>query len=58
MTWTQHESWLNPDGKTVCARCGIELPRLMPVQQAVCTSGTRLSLGKRPDAVPCKEHRG
>lgn len=24
-TWTQHESWLNPDGKTVCARCGVEL---------------------------------
>jgi hypothetical protein len=56
-TWTQHESWLNPDGKTVCARCGVELPRLLPVQQTIYTSGTYLSLGPRADAEKCKQSR-
>lgn len=52
-TWTQHESWLNPDGKTVCARCGIELPRILPNQQTIYLSHDSLSLGPRVDAQLC-----
>ena len=53
--WIEHESWLSPDGKTVCARCNIELPRLLPVQQTICTRSGWVTMGRRPDAVRCKE---
>lgn len=53
--WTEHASWLSPDGKTVCSRCKIDLPNLVPGQVIVCTSGEWLTFGHRIDAVQCKK---
>lgn len=52
-TWLLHESVMKHDGSIVCRYCDMELPKLMPVLQTVCTCGDRLSIGRRPFAVPC-----
>jgi len=52
--WVQHESHLSPDGRTLCIRCQREFSRLLPTNQIICTRGTWLSLGPRPDATPCQ----
>ena len=56
--WTQHRTGLNFEGRSVCERCGIELPRMMPVVQDVCTHGRKLYIGPVPDATPCGGNNG
>lgn len=51
--WQRHQAGLNRDGQSVCVRCGVELPRLIPVNQTVCTKEDRLFLGDRQEARDC-----
>jgi hypothetical protein len=51
--WTRHSKGLNYQGQSVCLRCGIELPYMMPIQQTICTKEDRLYIGDVDGAVDC-----
>lgn len=51
--WIRHTKGLSHDGRCICTRCGIELPRMMPVQQTVCTREDRLYLNDIQEAADC-----
>lgn len=51
--WVRHKKGLSHDGRSVCTRCQLELPYLIPVIQTVCAKEDRLYLGDIPEAVDC-----
>jgi hypothetical protein len=61
--YIQHEAGLNHDGEQVCMRCGISMPRLLPIFRPVAQKGTVLYVGEAPlwgfvpDATPCQKKK-
>lgn len=51
--WIRHEKGLNYSGQSVCLRCKVELPAVLPVNQTVCTKEDRLYLGDIQGSMNC-----